>query len=104
MRVLGAAGIPCGEIKSVGEVCTAAQLIERGMVRQVRHHAAGDLSYVAGPIRFDDRPPPDAVPPPRLGEHTTQVLAEWLGMSAGEVRDFAAAGAFGPAAMAFERT
>jgi formyl-CoA transferase len=104
MEVLGAAGIPCGEIKSVGEVCTAAQLVDRGVVRQVRHPAAGDVGYIVSPVRFDDRPPPEALPPPRLGEHTTQVLAEWLGMSAGEVEDFAAAGAFGQAPMAVERT
>jgi crotonobetainyl-CoA:carnitine CoA-transferase CaiB-like acyl-CoA transferase len=69
------AGIPCGEIKTVGEACSAAQLVERGMVREMRHPTAGDVRYIAGTIRFEDRPPEDAVRPPLLGEHTAQVLA-----------------------------
>jgi formyl-CoA transferase len=60
---LGAAGIPCGEIKTVGEVCEAPQLAERGQIRAVPHPAAGPVRYVASAIRFADtaasrRPPP----------------------------------------------
>ena len=63
-RLLGEAGIPCGEIRTVGEVCEASQLTERGAVRAHDHPAAGSVRYVATAIRFADQPPPDARRPP----------------------------------------
>jgi crotonobetainyl-CoA:carnitine CoA-transferase CaiB-like acyl-CoA transferase len=35
-------------------------------------------------VRFDGRPPKLA-PAPLLGQHSTQVFGDWLGMSAGDV-------------------
>jgi formyl-CoA transferase len=95
MQRLGGAGIPCGEIKTVGEACSAAQLLARGVVRQHGHPAAGDIGYIASAIRFDDCRPADAVRPPLLGEHTAQVLVDWLGLSPAETAAYSAAGAFG---------
>jgi formyl-CoA transferase len=93
--VLGKAGVPFGEIKSVGEVCEAAQLTERGVIRKFDHPAAGAVKYIASPVRFDDRPPPDAMRAPLIGEHTSQVLSDWLGIDASEFDAYARAGAFG---------
>ena len=95
MQRLGGVGIPCGEIKTVGEVCSAAQLVERGVIRQHGHPTAGDIGYIASAIRFDDSLPADTVRPPLLGEHTAQVLADWLGLSLTETASYGAAGAFG---------
>jgi len=36
------------------------------------------------PVRFDGRPP-KLEPAPLLGQHTTQVFGEWLGLSTAEV-------------------
>jgi crotonobetainyl-CoA:carnitine CoA-transferase CaiB-like acyl-CoA transferase len=98
LEALGGAGIPCGAIKTVGEVCEAPQLAERAMVQSVRHRASGDVRFVARPIRFDDCPPAPSTPPPLLGEHTAEVLAEWLGWPPSIIEKSAAAGAFDPAA------
>jgi crotonobetainyl-CoA:carnitine CoA-transferase CaiB-like acyl-CoA transferase len=38
---------------------------------------------VANPIRFSATPIEYGAPPPRLGEHTDQVLGERLGLDAG---------------------
>jgi formyl-CoA transferase len=76
---LGQAGVPCGEIRAIGEVCEAPQLVGRGQVKQVRHPVAGEVRYVASPTRFDGQAPPTVAPPPMLGQHTSEVLAEWLG-------------------------
>ncbi len=89
------ASIPCGAIKSVGEVCEAPQLVARGVARSMQHPAAGDLRYLASTVRFDDQPPPDARRPPLLGEHTNEILTEWLSMDDAEIANFADKGAFG---------
>jgi crotonobetainyl-CoA:carnitine CoA-transferase CaiB-like acyl-CoA transferase len=95
IRALSAAGIPCGEIKTVGEVCETPSLTQRGQIRSVSHPTAGEVRYVASALRFGDRPAPDAAPPPRLGEHTAVVLGEWLGLDREAVDALAARGAFG---------
>jgi formyl-CoA transferase len=95
--VLEKAGVPVGEIRTVGEVCEAPQLIERGVVQAVQHPAAGDVRHIASAIRFDDAPPPPARRPPLIGEHTAEILLEWLGLSAAQVDKYAAQGAFGEA-------
>jgi crotonobetainyl-CoA:carnitine CoA-transferase CaiB-like acyl-CoA transferase len=43
------------------------------------------LRMPAFPVRFDGAPPP-VKPSPLLGEHTMEVFADWLGMSAGDVK------------------
>ncbi len=95
LEVLTAAGVPCGEIKTVAEVCTAPQLVERGMIQSMPHAAAGTVRAVASAIRFDDAPPPQPAPPPLLAEHTDDVLSEWLGLGGAETQALATAGAFG---------
>jgi len=97
LNVLGDAGIPCGAIKTVGEVCEAPQLAVRGMVQTVDHPVSGAVRFVARPIRFDDTPPAASVPPPTLGQHTAEVLSEWLGWTAEDLAGHAAGGAFGAA-------
>ncbi|MGY3694026.1 crotonobetainyl-CoA:carnitine CoA-transferase CaiB-like acyl-CoA transferase [Bradyrhizobium sp. USDA 3240] len=95
LQALAAAGIPCGAIKSVGEVCEAPQLTQRGMVQTVSHPAAGDVKFIARPTRFGDEPPAPSTPPPMLGEHTREVLAEWRGWTDDRLERFALEGAFG---------
>jgi len=98
LHVLGKAGIPCGAIRTVGEVCEAPQLVERGMIQSVAHKVAGDVRFVARPLRFDDLPPAPSIPPPMLGEHTAEVFEDWLGWTRESLSEFASKGAFGGAA------
>ncbi|UGY18967.1 CaiB/BaiF CoA transferase family protein [Bradyrhizobium septentrionale] len=104
LQSLGAAGIPCGAIKSVGEVCETPQLTQRGMVQTVSHPAAGDVKFIARPARFGDEPPAPSTPPPMLGEHTSEVLAEWLGWTDDRLERFAVEGAFGEFGRNFVRS
>ena len=99
LELLHKAGIPCGAIRTVGEVCEAPQLIERNMVQTVKHKVAGDVRFIARPLRFDDLPPAPSTPPPILGEHTLEVFESWLGWTQKELSEFTANGAFGDFAL-----
>ncbi|MBR0820245.1 CaiB/BaiF CoA-transferase family protein [Bradyrhizobium liaoningense] len=99
LEIFGGAGIPCGAIRTVGEVCEAPQLVQRDMVQTVTHRVAGEVKFVARPLRFDDKPPAPSTPPPTLGEHTVDVFEHWLGWTRTEVLGFASKGAFGDAAL-----
>ena len=92
---LGGAGVPCGAIKTVGEVCEAPQLSERGVTRSFSHPLAGEVRYLASAVRFADHAPPDATRPPMLGEHIQVVLGDWLKLDSSEIERLSAEGAFG---------
>lgn len=95
LAIFGGAGIPCGAIRTVGEVCEAPQLVQRDMVQTVTHRVAGEVKFIARPLRFDDKSPAPSTPPPTLGEHTAEVFEDWLGWTQNEVLNFASKGAFG---------
>jgi crotonobetainyl-CoA:carnitine CoA-transferase CaiB-like acyl-CoA transferase len=79
---LRAAGVPCGPINSVSEALNDPHTLARDMVRTVRHPAAGDLKMVGIPFRMNGTPATIRRAPPLLGQHTEEVLAGELGLSA----------------------
>lgn len=70
------AGVPCGPINSVKDVFEDEQIIERQMLRHIPHPVAGEVPQVVSPIRFREAMLTFDRPPPTLGQHTTDVLAE----------------------------
>jgi crotonobetainyl-CoA:carnitine CoA-transferase CaiB-like acyl-CoA transferase len=93
LDLLRSVGIPCGKIQSVGEVCEDPQVLARDMVVKVDHPKAGALRVTGVPVKLSDTPGAVTLPPPLLGEHTPQVLTEWLHLSTGEVDRLRQAGA-----------
>jgi len=89
---LRAAGVPYGDIRSVGEVCDAEQLTSRGMVIEMQHPTAGVIRNIDSPIRFDDRNDDVHRAPPLLGEHTNEILSELLSLSADQLDELHARG------------
>jgi crotonobetainyl-CoA:carnitine CoA-transferase CaiB-like acyl-CoA transferase len=47
---------------------------------------------VRNPVTFSETPVDLRQPPPRLGEHTAEVLRDLLGFSAAHIRELQAAG------------
>jgi crotonobetainyl-CoA:carnitine CoA-transferase CaiB-like acyl-CoA transferase len=72
---LDAAGVPCGKVRSVPDALASAEAAGRAATMRVDHSAAGPLELVASPI-WGPTDPDAALPPPLLGEHTTEVLRE----------------------------
>ena len=90
--LLGAAGVPCGRIRNVAEVCTNPQLTERGKVVERPHPTAGVVQMIGQPIELGDTPARIRTAPPLLGEQTDDVLRE-TGYTDKEIRAFRARGA-----------
>ncbi len=81
LEVLARAGVPAGPINDIDEVLSNAHARERRLVRHVRNAAGDEVPTVANPIAFGDTPVAYDRAPPLLGEHTDEVLREWLGYS-----------------------
>ena len=71
---LEAAGVPSGKVRSVPDALAAAAAAGRPATMSVDHPTAGSLDLVGSPIWGATRA--EATPPPLLGEHTAEVLAE----------------------------
>ncbi|MBT3535948.1 MAG: CoA transferase, partial [Rhodospirillaceae bacterium] len=85
IAVLSDAGIPCGAIRTVGEICESETLKQRGMIWSMDHPSAGEVRNIANPIELTGTPFPKPSAPPRLGEHTDDVLRDVLGFSADKI-------------------
>lgn len=89
--LLDAAGVPCGPINTVADVFADQQLVHRRMLQHLHHPLAGTVPQVVSPIRLQDAPLAFDRPPPVLGQHTAEVLAE-LGLSGADHAALAAKG------------
>ena len=65
-------GIPAGAVRELGDALDGELVRARGMVVPIET-AAGPLRVIGSPIRFDDTPS-EYREPPRLHEHTREVL------------------------------
>jgi len=90
---LTAQGVPCGAVRSVGEVLADPQLVARGMIARMEHETAGTIGQIGVPIKLSETPGSLRTPPPRLGEHTEKILREDLGLADGEIRRLRESGA-----------
>jgi len=76
MAALEAAGVPCGPVNTVDQVFEEPQALHRGLtVEQSRADLAAPIRTVASPIRLSKTPVRYDAPPPKLGQHTDEVLA-----------------------------
>jgi formyl-CoA transferase len=76
LSLLENAGIPCGPINTLDKVFSEPQVEAREMLIHMQHEEIGDLRLVGSPLKFSDTPVAYKRPPPRLGEHTEEVLKE----------------------------
>ena len=91
LPLLEAAGIPCGPINAVDEALTDPHVQARRMIVQMEHPVAGLVKSLAFHGFLSDTPVSYRLPPPRLGEHTEQVLAE-LGYDGAAIEKLRATG------------
>ena len=80
-------GIPAGPILDIEEAFESPLATGRQMRLEIEHPSAGRISQVGAPWKLDGGSSPIRLPPPRLGEHTDEVLRGWLAPKAKAARD-----------------
>ncbi len=84
--------IPVAPVRNVDEVMLDEHMHARGTLEWVEHPELGRVVMPSTPLRLHDAAVAPFRPSPRLGEHTAEVLAEQLGLSAAEIAELKAAG------------
>jgi crotonobetainyl-CoA:carnitine CoA-transferase CaiB-like acyl-CoA transferase len=88
-----AAGIPAGVVQDARDLVEGdPQLRARGFYQPVAHPAAGTFLHEGVVPRLADTPGAIWHAAPRLGEHTRDVLRDWLGLGEGEMDKLAGDG------------
>jgi crotonobetainyl-CoA:carnitine CoA-transferase CaiB-like acyl-CoA transferase len=75
-----AAGVPAAPIYTYAQSLASAQAKARDLVVEMDHPVEGTIKLLGFPVKLSDTPQQLRRPPPLLGEHTDEILAE-LGMS-----------------------
>jgi crotonobetainyl-CoA:carnitine CoA-transferase CaiB-like acyl-CoA transferase len=81
ISALAERGIPAGPINDIAEVLGNDYAVEKQIVRHLQNRAGDAVPTVANPVDFSATPVCYERAPPLLGEHTDEVLREWLGYS-----------------------
>jgi crotonobetainyl-CoA:carnitine CoA-transferase CaiB-like acyl-CoA transferase len=83
--LLAAADVPHAPVLALDEALGLPQIAARRMVVETELAEGRRAALVGNPIHWEGRPERPAAPPPELGQHTSEVLGEWLGLSAAEI-------------------
>ena len=86
MRILGEAGVPAGAVFDTMELTEEADFERRGIMQTMQHPVAGPFKMPGWPVRFSGQTP-KVETAPLLGQHTHDVLGEWLGLDDEQIED-----------------
>ena len=84
MQRFEAERIPYALVNDYAQALADPQVAHRGLVRTLDHPVSGRIRVV-GPPWIMSVTRTEMAPPPTLGQHTAEVLRDWLGMAAEEI-------------------
>jgi crotonobetainyl-CoA:carnitine CoA-transferase CaiB-like acyl-CoA transferase len=79
------AEIPSAKVATIKDVVENSYMREAGNIIEIEHPTAGTVTMSGPAIKVGEAQP--VVPSPILGQHTEEVLAEWLQLSAADIAE-----------------
>jgi succinate--hydroxymethylglutarate CoA-transferase len=62
------------------------------MVQEVTHPVCGPIKLINTPVKYSHSTPGIRSPPPTLGQHTDEILREFVGLEESEIKQLRADG------------
>jgi CoA:oxalate CoA-transferase len=85
VEALRSGGVPASVVNDIGDVFDCPHVAARDMLMTLDDPVWGPVQVAGNPIKMSDVPEAQAGLPPRLGQHTDDVLHDWLSMNADQV-------------------
>lgn len=76
VSLLREVNVPCAPINSLGQALDHPQVAARGLIVESTHPVLGQLHNIGHPVRYQGTNRQAFKTPPRLGEHTSEILRE----------------------------
>lgn len=92
---LRAAGVPAGDVRTVGQALTSDIAELRRSVISVPAPKIGTFRSVRSPLRMSASPFGEPTPPPEVGQHTDEILAQHLDFAPGRIGQLRSSGVIG---------
>ena len=94
MKMVGAAGIPAGAVLDTDELNADITFEQRGVMQTMVHPVHRPFKMPGWPVRVDGKAT-RVKASPMLGEHTDQVISDWLGLNEAAIAELKTEGAVG---------
>jgi len=94
MKVVGESGIPAGAVLDTDELNSDITFEERGVMQTMVHPVHRPFKMPAWPVRVDGKAT-RLTASPMLGEHTDEVISDWLGLNEAAIATLKTDGAVG---------
>jgi crotonobetainyl-CoA:carnitine CoA-transferase CaiB-like acyl-CoA transferase len=91
---LKANDVPCSPVNTIDKVVMQPQVHARDMIQEIELEGLGMMSMAGLPIKMSESPGSVRLPPPRLGQHTAEILTE-MGYAQERIKTLAEQGAIG---------
>ena len=94
-RLLQSKGIPSAPVSKATELADNPQLRQRRFIQSIEHPETGTQHYAGVAWRLSRTPGRIVGPSPKLGQHSLEVLKDYLGMRSEQVEDLVSLGITG---------
>lgn len=93
VHMMEEAGVPCAKVARISDVIANPQLRHRNQIIELEVSNVGKVPMQGLTIKLSETPSSVRRPPPKVGEHNEEVLAEWGGYTAEKIASLRDAGA-----------
>ena len=87
VEVMANFSVPCAKVANIGEVIADPQLRHREQIIEIEHAEAGKIPMQGFVTRLSETDLSVRHPIPMAGQHTEEVLAQWIDYGPDEVAD-----------------